>query len=92
MCSSARDCTIKLWDFAEGSYRGSLLGHKAPVCSLCLVVRAEVLVSGSDDSTIKVWNLRQGTCIKTLQGNGSLAQAAQANLNISAEFVCRFQF
>jgi len=33
----------------------------------------KILASASGDSTVKVWNLEDGTCLKTLEGhNGSV--------------------
>ena len=40
------------------------------------------LVSCSNDSTIKVWNLAEGTCIRTLVGhNGSVRSIRSIRLN-----------
>jgi WD40 repeat protein len=45
----------------------TLLGHNSGVTSL--VLREGVLLSGSRDKTIKIWDLRTNTCIVTLEGH-----------------------
>ena len=37
----------------------------------CLVVHNNILYSGSDDATIRAWNLDTNECITTLQGHTS---------------------
>ena len=34
-----------------------------------LISKNELLISGSSDKTIKIWNLNSGECVKTLQGH-----------------------
>lgn len=46
----------------------TLEGHTKPVCSLA-VLNDDTIVSGSCDSTIKLWNSKTGECIRTLKGH-----------------------
>jgi len=42
----------------------TLLGHTDTV--RCLVVRDDICVSGSHDNSVKIWNLTNGLCLRTL--------------------------
>jgi len=42
-------------------------GHTSSIFSLA-VLSDRSLISGSSDKTIKIWNIKTGECIKTLEG------------------------
>jgi len=45
------------------------MGHQASV--RCLEIHGDLVVSGSYDTTAKIWNISSGECLKTLQGHFS---------------------
>jgi F-box/WD-40 domain protein 7 len=45
----------------------TLLGHTDIV--RCLQISATLLISGSYDHTLKLWDLKAGTCTNTLRGH-----------------------
>jgi WD40 repeat protein len=47
----------------------TLAGHSKMVRSVAISPDGQTLVSGSDDKTIKVWNLHSGELLKTLTGH-----------------------
>jgi len=49
----------------------TLLGHSAPVSSVCLSVDGQRIVSGSADNTVKIWDVATGSCVTTLQGHSN---------------------
>ncbi|POY70402.1 hypothetical protein BMF94_6683 [Rhodotorula taiwanensis] len=53
--STQRDRTIRVWDIASGETTHVLRGHEGSV--LCLQYDSEILVTGSSDSTVIVWDL-----------------------------------
>ena len=56
-----------------------LLGHEQAVCCLCLLCE-EVLASGSEDNTVRVWSLRSQEVLQVLRrthGLGAGPGAAQ---------------
>lgn len=45
------------------------MGHQASV--RCLEIKGDIVVSGSYDTTAKVWSISEGRCLHTLQGHYS---------------------
>lgn len=63
-CSS--DKTIALWDYETGAKIKKFKGHSSFVNSCCPARRGpELVVSGSDDCTIMLWDRRKKTPIQT---------------------------
>jgi WD40 repeat protein len=49
--------------------RHTLLGHRSPVSKVAFHPIWNVLASGSEDSTIKIWDWESGECERTLKGH-----------------------
>ncbi|MFH7026341.1 MAG: WD40 repeat domain-containing protein [Heteroscytonema crispum UTEX LB 1556] len=47
----------------------TLSGHTAPVRAIALTPDAQILASGGDDKTIKLWNLKTGELLRSLNGH-----------------------
>ena len=39
--------------------------------SVCFSLDGRRLASGSDDSTVRLWDVETGACVRTLEGHGS---------------------
>jgi WD40 repeat protein len=77
------DCTVDIWQVETGECLRSLKGHLQPI--ICLTFAppraAELeltntpepsiplLATGSQDCTIRLWNISSGQCVKTLKGH-----------------------
>lgn len=67
--------TIRLWDVRDGTCQKVLQGHISRVCSIQFSPvdislpsgTGSILVSSSQDETIKLWNPTTGECLKTLR-------------------------
>ena len=66
LATGSRDCLIRVWDMPSLSYRGSLCGHKGSILCLQLDSARDLLISGSSDATIKVWDLGTGAVIQQM--------------------------
>ena len=49
-------------------------GHTKPITSLILLTENQ-LVSGSEDKTIKLWDIKKRQCISTITGNYEIIQS-----------------
>ncbi len=70
LAAGSRDHSIRLWEKKHSfSFVAQLKDHTGSVLCLQLDSKRNLLVSGSSDSTIKVWDLRGRTVIQTLEGH-----------------------
>jgi len=62
---------IKLYDSPSSSGKciRTLEGHSSWVWSLSFNVDGSLLASGSDDTTIKIWEVSSGRCLQMLEGH-----------------------
>lgn len=60
------DKSLRLWDFWGASCDGQLLGHNAEVYTVGWHPHKALIASGSRDSTVKLWDPRQGSDVATL--------------------------
>jgi WD40 repeat protein len=82
--ASGGDRTIRLWDLKTGECIKVLHGHTSWISALIFIPPKssvsqsdmnvsssieQILVSGSHDQTIKLWNTQAGECVSTLMAN-----------------------
>lgn len=58
MASGSYDTMVKLWDIRDKNNYATLKGHSKPVTSISISPDGCILLSGSEDSTARVWDLR----------------------------------
>ncbi|KPM07119.1 WD repeat-containing POC1 centriolar protein-like protein [Sarcoptes scabiei] len=76
IASGGKDTEIVLWDVVNGSGMFRLRGHKNSVNQVRFMKdHPWILVSVSNDSFIKFWNLNNQHCFKTLAGHRTEVQS-----------------
>ncbi|KAF2270301.1 WD40 repeat-like protein [Lojkania enalia] len=65
----ADDTTLKIWDFATSTEESTLTGHGWEVKSVDWHPQKGLLVSGSKDHQVKLWDPRTGRCLTSLHAH-----------------------
>jgi len=83
LVSGGRDTTLKVWNLDTiGNYKSisptsrvigdgllyTLTGHSESINCVAITPNKQILVSGSEDNSIKLWDLATGECLATLEG------------------------
>jgi U3 small nucleolar RNA-associated protein 13 len=85
--SASQDRTVKIWDVETGEAIGVLRGHKRGVWSVAfsppstpaLTINQAggassskgMVVTGSGDKTVRIWNLSDYSCLRTFEGHAN---------------------
>lgn len=83
--SASQDKTVKIWSVEEGEVQGVLRGHRRGVWSVKFAPKDTptitgesgpaagkgLILTGSGDKTIKIWNLSDYTCVRTFEGHAN---------------------
>src|SRR5256885_2090045 len=51
---------IHVWNPEDGKLKTSLKGHEKPVSTVAFAPDGQTLASGSDDFSVRLWNVEQG--------------------------------
>jgi hypothetical protein len=65
--TSSRDHVLQVWDLESGKATRRLVGHAAPVSWAAVSADGRRAVSSGDEGAVKVWDLGDGTCLRTLR-------------------------
>ena len=83
LLSGADDKSIKIWDYQTKSCIQTLEGHSNNVCSVLFHPRLPVLVSASEDGTVRLWHATtyraETTLNYGLERAWSIAAARESN-------------
>ena len=90
------DDTVRIWDVASGEPLGSpLAGHAGAVTAVAVgrIGGREVVVSGSEDRTLRVWDPRQRSAVvvDVLEPVRSIALSPEGSLCVATGIaICLF--
>lgn len=70
VAARATDLTIKVWNMVSGQTQ-ELTGHTGKITGLCFTPNNRVLISGSDDGSVRLWDLQSGKEIVSLVSLGN---------------------
>jgi WD40 repeat protein len=71
--------TILVWDLVSKKQIREFIGHKEPIISIIAV--GPYLITGSQDDSVRIWNIEEGVCVKRLSGHRSDVTALVVNEN-----------
>ena len=76
IASAGEEADIHLWQVDTGRRIGILKGHTDKVTCLAMSFNGQTLISGSQDKTIRFWDLKERKIIRTFGGyfNGHLSE------------------
>lgn len=66
--------SIRIWGRNTGRHIRTLKGHASRINSIA--TDGNLIVSASDDETVKIWNINTGECIKTIKHDSSVHSVA----------------
>jgi WD40 repeat protein len=76
----ANDKTIFEMDTTTNNIIGNIQGHEYPIRDL--IKNKDILISGSFDNTIKLWNPNTYECLQTLDNKGAIGSLTSENTDI----------
>ncbi|KAJ8520643.1 hypothetical protein ONZ45_g2596 [Pleurotus djamor] len=77
--ASTQNDKIVLYDTNVYSVRKELVGHKNLVYDIKVIPQSDLLVSGSLDTTVRLWRIETQTCLHTFKGHTGCVEHITVN-------------
>jgi WD40 repeat protein/serine/threonine protein kinase len=71
--------SVQVWAFLNQKHLCSLIGHSDRIWSVSITPDGQKVISGSNDGTLRVWDLATGKCEHILRGHTSSVLAVASN-------------
>lgn len=65
LLASSNDMASRIWSLSDHKLRRTLTGHSAKVLSAKFLGAANKIASGSNDRTLKIWDINRNACTRT---------------------------
>jgi WD40 repeat protein/serine/threonine protein kinase len=78
LAGAGQDHTIRLWNVATAQQEMMLTGHEQSITSIAFSLDGTMLASGSPDQTIRLWDVGEGTPIRTIHNQNAAGYVALA--------------
>jgi WD40 repeat protein len=85
LTTGSSDGIVRIWDVVTGQERATLNGHRGPpatyvertatVTSVAVVTNGSWIASGSDDKTVRIWDVKTGQARAVLEGHSGTVRA-----------------
>ena len=69
LCSASNDKTMCVYEAESGNRVSVLEGHRKGVWSCAFSPVDQIIASGGADGEIRLWSIREGTCVKAFEGS-----------------------
>lgn len=66
---------MKIWNVLTGETERVFTGHERGLACVAISTSGQILVSGSNDKTIRVWDASTGACLAILKGHTDLVRS-----------------
>ncbi|KAL4233353.1 hypothetical protein ACF0H5_008035 [Mactra antiquata] len=64
LVSVSQDKTAKVWDISRCLQINTLLGHTAAIFAVDMSEDGKLVITGSADKSVKIWNIETGKCLR----------------------------
>ncbi|KAK2139939.1 hypothetical protein LSH36_1549g00018 [Paralvinella palmiformis] len=92
--AASNDFASRVWTVSDQRLRHTLTGHSGKVLAAKFLGEPQKVVSGSHDRTLKIWDLRNKACIKTIFTGSKCNDLVVVDMNnlISGHFDKKVRF
>lgn len=100
LATASFDGTVKIWDIDSGKCLYTLTRHEDAVYAVSFSPDGKHLASGSIDSCIHIWKVKDGSLVKTYKGGGGIfavswnaaGDKVAACFGLPSNYVCVIDF
>lgn len=76
LVSAEDETVIRLFNLGTGQFEGKFVGHVNEIHTLAVSPDGRTVISGSEDDTIKIWDLPNTRLLRTLEHSGGVKECA----------------
>lgn len=80
--AASNDYATRIWSVNNHQLKRTLTGHSAKVLSAKFLGVPNKVASGSQDRTVKIWDINQGSCVRTYFAGSSCYDLVYSNYQV----------